>query len=166
MSKRKKNLPALPRQNISQPNQEIRTEAKRSAHSLQIEASRFHHFQGPLPPPEILKAYDIVLPGLAERVICAWEKQTDHRIFLEKTVIMGDDKRANWGLICATIIAITVILASVAIAIFNKEQTLTAFAVIIADLAALAGIFVYGSRNRRIEREKKAAELMETTKSK
>lgn len=34
---------------------------------------------GPLPPPSVLKAYDDVMPGLAERIINSWEAESSHR---------------------------------------------------------------------------------------
>src|SRR5271157_2081553 len=106
---------------------------------VEFASSKIEHFQGPLPHPSILKAYDIVLPGLAERIVEAWEKQTSHRITLEQIVITGDNKRANWGLISATAITITVIIACTILAILNKEQALIAIGVIVLNLATLAG---------------------------
>jgi uncharacterized membrane protein len=126
---------------------------------IEMAASKTEHFQGPLPHPTILKAYDIVLPGLAERIIGAWEKQTNHRISLEQLVINGDNNRANWGLFSATAITITVIIACTILAIMNKEQALIAIGVIVLNLTSLAGIFVYGSYSRRREREKKLAKV-------
>ncbi len=39
-------------------------------HSIHVvEAS----FSGPLPDPATLQAYDMVLPGLAERIVSRWE---------------------------------------------------------------------------------------------
>lgn len=34
---------------------------------------------GPLPPPEILKQYDSILPGTAERIIAMAEREGEHR---------------------------------------------------------------------------------------
>jgi uncharacterized membrane protein len=61
-------------------------------------AEFFEEFSGPLPHPQALKAYDIVLPGAAERIISMAEKQQAHRLYLERTVIDGDTKRASLGL--------------------------------------------------------------------
>lgn len=107
----------------------------------------------------MLKAYDLVLPGLAERIIGAWEKQIEHRMSLEKTVIAGDNQRANWGVACATIISLVVVIAYVLLAMSNKEQAMAALSVIVLDIATLAAVFIYGSRNRRKEREAKAAQV-------
>ena len=62
---------------------------------------------GPLPSPEILKAYDLVLPGLAERIVTQAENQSQHRMALEKTIIEGDSKRADRGQILGFILALT-----------------------------------------------------------
>jgi uncharacterized membrane protein len=35
-------------------------------------------FQGPLPPPEILKQYDMIIPGLAERIVSMAEREQRH----------------------------------------------------------------------------------------
>lgn len=39
---------------------------------------------GPLPPPEVLKAYDEVLKGAAKRIFDMAERQATHRQALEK----------------------------------------------------------------------------------
>lgn len=36
-------------------------------------------FTGPIPPPELLHAYEQILPGLADRVVLMAEKEGDHR---------------------------------------------------------------------------------------
>jgi len=52
-------------------------------------------FSGPLPHPDILAKYDQVVPGTAARLIETAQKQGEHRMDLEKTVIKGDNFRAN-----------------------------------------------------------------------
>lgn len=41
-------------------------------------------YGGPIPPPEMLSAYDEVVPGLAKRIAKNWENQTSHRQSLER----------------------------------------------------------------------------------
>ena len=41
-------------------------------------------FSGPLPPPNVLSAYEDLLPGAADRIITMAEKQLEHRMYLEK----------------------------------------------------------------------------------
>ncbi len=56
------------------------------------------HFSGPLPHPKILADYKKVLPDAPERIISMAEKQQDHRINIEASLIKGDIKRADLGL--------------------------------------------------------------------
>jgi uncharacterized membrane protein len=36
-------------------------------------------WHGPLPPPESLKQYDVIVPGAAERILLMAEKEMEHR---------------------------------------------------------------------------------------
>ena len=53
------------------------------------------HFSGPLPPPEIIEAYERILPGSANRILTMAEKNQDHRIEMElkKIVLDGDETK-------------------------------------------------------------------------
>ena len=73
---------------------------------------------------------------------------------LEKSVIEGDNKRANWGLGSATIISLAVLGDSSLLAMHNHESVSTILAGV--DIAALAGVFVYGTNSRKRERVEKA----------
>src|SRR5438876_1239737 len=55
-------------------------------------------FSGPLPSPQILAAYDQIVPGTAARIIAMAETQAQHRQNLESTVIGGDVRRSWYGL--------------------------------------------------------------------
>lgn len=38
-----------------------------------------HSWQAPLPPPAVLEGFNNVVPGSAERIIKAWEVESEHR---------------------------------------------------------------------------------------
>ena len=63
-------------------NEELNAEKKSKNKSFNFPKS-FSSF-GLLPSPEMLQKYDSVLPGLADRLVLQAEKQTIHRIALEK----------------------------------------------------------------------------------
>lgn len=108
-------------------------------------------FSGPLPPPEILKKYDEILPGAAERIIKMAEKQAEHRQLLEQQVIKSDIKNSKLGILCGFLIGIGGISGGVIVAIFGK-QPLFGGILSFASLAILAGVFVHGNESRRKER--------------
>ena len=54
-------------------------------------------FRGPLPPPEMLKGYESVLPGASERILVMAEKQQEHRMYIEKTIVDRQTKQSGNG---------------------------------------------------------------------
>lgn len=110
-------------------------------------------FSGPYPPPEMLEAYDRVLPGLADRIVRQGESQTAHRQQIERDLlaIEREDQRefrgqSRLGLLLGFGVAIFGMLAAIAVtAIGHPVVGGVAF---ISDLGLLAGVFVYGSRRR------------------
>lgn len=114
----------------------------------------FTGFQGPLPPPELLKQYDELIPNGAERIFSVFEKQVDNRISLEQRVITGNDRRANWGVICALVIGLAGLAISGVVAMSGRE--LAASFIGGGTLVSLVSTFIVGTRSRREERQEKA----------
>jgi uncharacterized membrane protein len=110
-------------------------------------------FSGPLPSPEVLKKFDEVVPGAAERIIKMAEEQSTHRRSLEKGVIESDIIRSKWGQILGFIIAIFGLVVSTLISIYGNAATgaLIGF----TTIASLVSVFMYGSKTRSKEREEK-----------
>ena len=111
-------------------------------------------WRAPLPPPAMLEQYDALIPGAAERILRRWEKQSDHRMEMEKVSITGESKRSYIGLFFAFILSVIIISSGTYIAVFIHPGT-GAF-IIATGVAGLAGVFVYGTNARRHERERKA----------
>jgi len=110
-------------------------------------------FSGPLPPPEILKKFDEVVPGAAERIIKMAEDQFHHRTELEKKVIDSDIQRSKRGQVLGFVIAIIGLAVSLTTILFGKQWV----GGIIGGmtLVSLVGVFVYGSESRARERKSK-----------
>jgi uncharacterized membrane protein len=64
---------------------------------------RFH--SGPLPPPDTLAHYNKLIPHGADRIMKMAEKQSEHRINIENTVITSRELQSRRGQIFALIIA-------------------------------------------------------------
>ena len=116
---------------------------KRSENDLEIRAQ---HFQGPIPPPNILSRYEEIVPGAAERIISMAEKQGEHRRNLEVKVIDKDSGRASRGQVFAFIIAMTIIIGG--FTMIWKGKNLEGMTSIITAVTALVGIFIYGKINK------------------
>lgn len=47
------------------------------------------HWQGPLPAPEDLRAFNDIVPGGADRIIQRWEAESQHRHRFEERALGG-----------------------------------------------------------------------------
>ena len=120
-------------------------------------------WQGPLPPPVILKEYESMLPGSAERILKMIEGQAAHRIEIESTVIKGDDRRSFMGLIFGFVIALAALGG--AIFLIYNDKNVAGLIIATTAIAGLVGAFVYGASSRRAERTLKASNLPQVRKS-
>ncbi|MCG2809752.1 MAG: DUF2335 domain-containing protein [Candidatus Portnoybacteria bacterium] len=132
-----------------------------SNHQIVVERATAHFSSGPLPPPAILEQYNQVVPGAAERILAMAESQSNHRRKIESMVIESDIKNSRLGLVFGLIIGLAGILATVTIAIFGHP--VLSGVIGFSTLSSLVGVFVYGSRERRQEREG-AKRVLETKK--
>lgn len=128
--------------------------SERAINALVRATYRASSYRGILPPAEDLARYNEVVPDGANRLFIMAEKQSDHRIEIEKHVIRADGKRADRGQYCALIVAL--VAFGVAAYAISQGQAVTATVIGSFDLVALVGVFIYGSWAARSERESKA----------
>jgi uncharacterized RDD family membrane protein YckC len=81
------------------------------------------------------------------------ERQADHRMYLERTVVEGDSKRAWAGIVVAALISLAVLGVCVLLVMYG--YTGYGVGLVIANLAVLAGTFIYGTNSRKQERIEK-----------
>ena len=110
-------------------------------------------FSGPLPHPEILKKYDQIVPDAASRIIKMAEEQSAHRQKLERTTIESDTKNARLGLHYGLIIGLASIIGGVICVMYGGQVGGSIIGG--GGITGLVGVFVYGSRLRQKEREKR-----------
>lgn len=158
MSKRKRNgtPPNRPRSTASSTDRQLPAQSNgRSVNGgrLTLQRVEARSYSGPLPPPEILAAYNEIVPGSAETIIAQFVAQGNHRMDLEKTVIHGDVSRSNWGLGAGFVLAAGTIVGSFSMIYLGKD--VIGLAGIVMALGTLATAFVYGTFSRRKERAEK-----------
>ncbi len=56
----------------------------------EIKHHSLNHFQGPIPPPDLLAGYESITPGFANRILKMTEDQSTHRYSLETKSIDAD----------------------------------------------------------------------------
>lgn len=113
-------------------------------------------YQGPLPHPQVLREFNEIVPGAAERILTTFEQQVKHRIAIESTVISGDAARSYLGLYFG-LIAVLVGFGIVGYGFSTGNAAVAAAAAAFGgfELAALAKVFVTGYRGRQAEREQR-----------
>lgn len=121
---------------------------------VQVTAAQF---SGPLPHPEILEKYDQIYPNSAKIILDAFQGQGEHRQFLERIVVKQGARDSLIGLIFAFIIGMTTILSGAYCIIIGQPYAGAFLGG--SGLTGLVGTFVYGSHQRRQEREARAKEV-------
>jgi uncharacterized membrane protein len=119
--------------------------------------AEFHHFSGPLPPPEALARYNEVIPGGAERILAMAERQSAHREALESKVVNANASSQKMGSTYAFILSLVAVVGGVWL--IHDGKSVTGLATILADLAALAGVFVVSRSKQAKERVQKSKAL-------
>jgi uncharacterized membrane protein len=111
-------------------------------------------FSGPLPPPLVLREYNEIIPGLAERIVALAEKQTEHRIGIEAKVIGSDISRSWGGLICGFVVALTCVAAGTICILYGHDWAGATLAT--GAVGGLVYTFIHGTAARKAERTEKA----------
>jgi uncharacterized membrane protein len=129
----------------------------RSEHSDQkgvLVREEYASFSGPLPPPDVLRKFDEIVPGAAERIIKMAEQQFAHRTELEKKVITSDIAQSSRGQILGFIIAVVGLVVAGFISVYGNQWA--GGLIGLGTLASLVGVFMYGVQVRSNERKEKA----------
>lgn len=111
-------------------------------------------FIGPLPPPAVLERYATIYPEAPAVIFQAFRKQVDHRIEIERFAVTSNANRSTEGLRLGFVITMFSLVLGGFLIMNGHDQA--GAAIIVTNIAALAGVFVYGSQQQSEERRKKA----------
>ncbi len=111
-----------------------------------VETFMLGRFAGTLPHPRHLEDYDLVLPGLADRIIRMAEDEQSHCPELESTTVAATEKLGTWGMACGLIVAVGGL--GVAGDLGWHGDTVAATVIGSGELAALVAVFAVGNRPR------------------
>lgn len=122
--------------------------------SIRVQSLSHSAFSGPLPPPEILKEYQKILPGAADRIITMAERQMAHRHTLERSVTQSDIWKSYLGMMAAFLIAMSGIGAGSFLVYWGHDWAGVGF--FSTSLVTIVTVFITGTASRRAERLEKA----------
>ena len=100
-------------------------------------------FSGPIPPPSILKQYEEMHAGSADRILKMAEKQSEHRMELEKKAIGGQVDQSKRGQIFGFVIVFLFIIAAFAFAYFFDMKEFAA-KFLTWTMVIIVGLFISG----------------------
>ena len=107
-------------------------------------------FSGPLPPPEMLTAYERALPTSAERILKMAELEQAHMHALERSDMDARTRMAQRGQVLAFALGISGTVGGIILAFFDKS--IAGFGVFFTSLATLAGVYIYGHKQAKEQR--------------
>lgn len=93
-------------------------EAKRE---ILIQAITQETFSGPLPHPDIMRGYEDIQKGFAERILMLTEKQVDHRCKCEDKIVEGSVADSRRGQVYGLVISLVFGAASVALGLMGHD---------------------------------------------
>lgn len=93
-------------------------------------------FEGPLPPPALLRDYDTALPGLGERIVRMAETEGDHRRVIERRLV----GLSGWGLASGTLICLVALVGG--FLLLSRGRNLSGLAPIILALGGVIATLV------------------------
>ena len=107
--------------------------------------SAVQYFEGPIPPPQVLKGYEEALPGLADRIVTMAEEEARHRRAIEFKRETREGKLETRGQMFG--FAVAIFSFSVAGILIAFERPLAGMSTVIAAVGGLSGLFIW-SRSR------------------
>jgi uncharacterized membrane protein len=121
--------------------------SKPNFHSVEIS------YSGPLPHPDILKSFEEVLPGSAQRIFVQFEEQSAHRRAMEAKVISSGAFSQRVGSISAALIGLCGVIGGIWLTHDGKSvEGLTA---LFGTLGGLVSTYLYKRKQQDKEREEK-----------
>jgi uncharacterized membrane protein len=113
-------------------------------------------WQGPLPPPASLRTFNEIVPGAAERILAVFEKQAEHRMRMETTVVTGRDRNMRRGQVFAFLVALSFLGGALYCAVLGYPTLAGVIAG--STLVSIVGAFLYCHVSERAERRERRAE--------
>jgi len=112
-------------------------------------AASYH--QGPMPSPEVLKAYVEIYPDAAKVIFRTYERQVNHRHEMEAEYMHGSEARAKVGQICGMIVLMTALVGAIGLGFAGQ----TTIAVVLGTGALASGALTYLFGIRRAKKKRK-----------
>lgn len=161
--------PSVEKQEVSnKPEVEVSIENQEAQVKQYVAEVISREFSGPIPPPEIIKGYELILPGAADRILTMAENQSKHRQDMEEKIITSESRDSLLGVLFAFFLGIGCIVAAIIIVVLVPQNS-GAISGAILGLAGISSIivtFIKGTRSSHNSSPKDTAPVETNDKSK
>ena len=106
-------------------------------------------FSGPMPPPELVREYELILPGAAKYFFSALEFQAVHRHEMERKALDASIRNETVGMWLAFVLAVIVIAAGTFLIHEGKDPQ--GLSLIVGTMVSLCAVFAYSRTKTRRE---------------
>lgn len=126
----------------------------------QVVTSVMSEFSGPLPPPSIMKGYEDIVPGSADRILSMAENQAKHRQSMEKKIIDIESRDSLLGILFAFFLGASCIIAAIIIVILVPENSgaISGSILGMAGISSVIATFIKGTRSAHTKTSKSISE--------
>ena len=109
---------------------------------------RKSEFSGPIPPPSIIKGYEEVLPGAADRILIMAEEQAKHRQAMERKIVNTESRDSLLGILFAFSLGIGCIVAAIIVVIMVPQNSgaIAGSVFGVAGIGSIIATFIRGTR--------------------
>lgn len=114
-------------------------------------------FSGPIPPPNIIKGYEEILPGAADRIIRMAETQACHRQAMEKKMVDSESRDSLLGIFFAFSLGIGCLIAAVVMVIFVPQNAgaISAAVLGVTGIGSITSSFIRSIKGTNERNQKK-----------
>ncbi len=99
-------------------------------------------YSGPIPPPSILKGFNDIVPGAADRILAMAEENSKHQIDIEKAALNLAGEEVKRGQIFALVITVSAFITCVIALLLGSEET--AMTIGGTTIIGLVSAFIFG----------------------
>lgn len=105
-------------------------------------------FSGPIPPPNIIRGYEEIVPGAADRIIAMAENQSKHRQDMERIMVKSESRDSLLGVLFAFFLGISCVIAAIVMVVMVPENAgvISGAALGVTGIGSIIATFIKGTR--------------------
>jgi uncharacterized membrane protein len=118
-----------------------------------MHAVEISSYSGPLPHPDILRSFEEIIPGAAQRIFTQFEEQSSHRREMEARVISSGAFSQRLGTVSASFAGLIGVSGGIWLA--HEGKSVVGLATLFTTLASLVGVYLYQKPKQKQELDEK-----------